>query len=456
MNFARWVSCTLLQFLLLRLCASLDTVSITQPLRDGDVVVSNGETFALGFFSPGRSKYRYLGIWYHKVPGQTIVWVANRDNPINDTSGFLSIDTHGNLVVFYDDNDQTVPLWSTDASASPTNNSVAQLLDSGNLVLFQNESKKLLWQSFDYPTNTMLPNMKLGIDRRTGMKRFLTSWKSEDDPGTGNYTFMINPSGVPQLFMYKGQVPWWRGGHWNGIRWSGVPFMQANFLINASAFVNNSNEMTSMWSAYNNSILSRLVVDESGSVKRLAWYEQQRGWNEIWSVPIDQCDPYGHCSAFGLCDPYNATEFACTCLPGFEPKFPGEWSLRDASHGCVKKPGSLTCRKGEGFVKLANVKVPDTSEAQVISSLSLKACEQECLRNCNCPAYASASISEGGSGCIIWHGNLTDTRKFIYGGQDFFIRVDGRELGSIFILFILVPCPRDTFPYMVDANIKIL
>ena len=126
MNFARWVSSALLQFLLLRLCTSLDTVSITQPLRDGDVVVSNGETFALGFFSPGRSNYRYLGIWYHKVPGQTIVWVANRDNPINDTSGFLSIDTHGNLVVFYDDNDQTVPLWSTNASASTTNNSTAK------------------------------------------------------------------------------------------------------------------------------------------------------------------------------------------------------------------------------------------------------------------------------------------------------------------------------------------
>ena len=56
---------------------------------------------------------------------------------------------------------------------------------------------------------------------------------------------------------------------------------------------------------------------------------------------------------------------------------------------------------------------------------------------------------------MIWHGNLTDTRKFTYGGQEFYIPVDERELGSIFILFILVPSPRDIFPCVIDANIKI-
>ena len=56
---------------------------------------------------------------------------------------------------------------------------------------------------------------------------------------------------------------------------------------------------------------------------------------------------------------------------------------------------------------------------------------------------------------MIWHGKLTDTRKYTYGGQEFYIPVDERELGSILILFILVPSPRDTFPCVIDANIKI-
>ncbi|KAL7166776.1 hypothetical protein ACSBR2_037454 [Camellia fascicularis] len=53
------------------------------------------------------------------------------------------------------------------------NSYFARLLYSGNLELsFQsgdiNESSSVVvWQSFDYPTNTMLPSMKLGLDWRT-------------------------------------------------------------------------------------------------------------------------------------------------------------------------------------------------------------------------------------------------------------------------------------------------
>ncbi|KAF3457322.1 hypothetical protein FNV43_RR01979 [Rhamnella rubrinervis] len=433
MNFVPGIQYILFQFLFLGLCTCLDTISITQPLRDGDgggdVLVSNGDTFALGFFSPGNSNYRYVGIWYHKITEETVVWVANRDNPINNTSGFLSIDTQGNLVL-YDNNDQTVPVWSTNSSSLPTNEyAVAQLLNSGNLVLFQNESKRLLWQSFDYPTDTMLPDMKLGIDRRTGLNRFLTSWKSADDPRIGNYTLRIDPAGYPQLILYDGQVPRFRAGHWNGIRLSGVLVFKMDPLY-YDTYVNNESEISVMWSMYNISILSRLVVDASGFVRRTVRYEQERGWREFTTSPEEPCDQYGHCGAFGLCDPNNTTEFECACLPGFEPKSRSEWNFRDGTHGCVRKPGSLICSKGEGFVKLENVKVPDTSKVVVINGLSLEACEKECLRSCNCTAYASANISEGGSGCIAWHGDLVDTRIFTAGGQDFYLRVDELELAQ--------------------------
>ncbi|KAF3457324.1 hypothetical protein FNV43_RR01981 [Rhamnella rubrinervis] len=390
-------------FLFLGLCACLDTVSITQPIRDGDgggdVLVSNGDTFALG------------------------------ENPINDTSGFLTIDTKGNLVLF-DNDDQTVPVWSTNSSSLPTNEyAVAQLLDSGNLLLFQNESKQLLWQSFDYPTDTQLPNMKLGLDRRTGLNRFLTSWKSEDDPRMGNYTLRIDPAGSPQMFLYRGQVPLFRLGHWNGIRLSGFLVFKSD-PVYYDSFVNNDKEISLMWNVYNVSILSRIVVDESGFVQRYVWYQQEHGWKQFLSAPTEPCDEYGHCGAFGLCDPNNTTFFECTCLPGFEPKSLSEWNFRDGTHGCVRKPGSLMCSKGEGFVKLENVKPPDTSQVVVINGLSLEACEKECLRSCNCTAYASANISEGGSGCLAWHGDLMDTRIFTPGGQDFYLRVDERELAQ--------------------------
>ena len=92
-----------------------------------------------------------------------------------------------------------------------------------------------------------------------------------------------------------------------------------------------------------------------------------------------------------------------------------------------------TCKSGEGFIKLAHVKVPDTSIAHVDMSLSLKECEQECLRNCSCTAYTSAYESEGGIGCLTWHGDLADVRTFSDEGQDLYIRVDAVVLGNTLI-----------------------
>ncbi|XVF82408.1 hypothetical protein PTKIN_Ptkin16aG0045000 [Pterospermum kingtungense] len=147
---------------------------------NGGVIVSSGKIFAQGFFSLGSSRNRYVGIWYYQHPEQTVVWVANRENPINDTSGILSIDSLGNLALFQ--GNKTLPVWSTNISTRGTTNSFAQLLDSGNLVLRQNDTERaVLWQSLYYPTNSLLPYMKIGLSFRTVLNRFLTSWKSSND-----------------------------------------------------------------------------------------------------------------------------------------------------------------------------------------------------------------------------------------------------------------------------------
>jgi len=66
-------------------------------MKDGEILISKSKTFALGFFTPVKSTSRYVGIWFNNLPIHTVVWVANRDTPINDTSGILSIDRNENL-----------------------------------------------------------------------------------------------------------------------------------------------------------------------------------------------------------------------------------------------------------------------------------------------------------------------------------------------------------------------
>ncbi|KAI4296554.1 hypothetical protein L6164_036503 [Bauhinia variegata] len=183
------------------------------PIRDGDILVSAKAIFALGFFSHANSNNRYVEIWYNKVSEQTIVWVANRESPLTNTSGILSIDIHGNLIILDTQTPNPKPIWSANVSFPAfSSNTSAVLLDTGNFILVQNESQKVLWQSFDYPCNTYLPFMKLGLDRKTGINRFLTSWKSPNDPGTGNLTYKFDAAGIPQLFFYKNGAPVWRAG----------------------------------------------------------------------------------------------------------------------------------------------------------------------------------------------------------------------------------------------------
>ena len=138
---------------------------------------------------------------------------------------------------------------------------------------------------------------------------------------------------------------------------------------------------------------------------------------------------YGRCGAFGKCQVQNGTEFECTCLPGFEPRSPSEWSVRNATSGCVKKHGRASiCKSGEEFVKVENVKLPDGSFARVDEKLSLKECEQKCLENCSCTAYGGVDVKEE-VGCMRWYGELMDTRV-LDGGQNLYVRVDAIELGT--------------------------
>ncbi|KAM5588522.1 G-type lectin S-receptor-like serine/threonine-protein kinase RKS1 [Rosa sericea] len=401
----------LISFVLLPSCICLDTFTLNQAIKDGDVLVSGREIFALGFFSAGNSSNRYVGVWYNQISNQTVVWVANRDNPVPDTSGVLSINGDGGLVIY--GNNRSFPLWSANVTLSSPNNSIAKLLDTGNLVLLENEdSQKVLWQGFDYPTDTMLPLMKIGLDRRSGLNRFLTSWKSKDDPGIGSCSFRLEPSGFPQMILYKDGAPWWRAE---------VASWVDQSCCTATTLVNNADEVSVMNSAKNNqSNFSRTVLDESGTIGRFTWNDRAQKWIELRSAPIERCDFYGQCGPNGICDPYATDTIDCTCLPGFEPKSPTDWYSRDGTVGCVKKKGVSTCRNGEKFVNLESMKIPDLSRALVNMNVSMKACKQECLTNCSCVAYSSSDKT----GCVTWYGELMDTRVQPSTGQNLYVRVD--------------------------------
>ncbi|KAG5113965.1 hypothetical protein JHK82_037234 [Glycine max] len=83
-----------------KMAYAADALTPTSSINDGQELISAGQNFSLGFFTPGISKSRYVGIWYKNIMPQTVVWVANRDYPLNDSSGNLTI-VAGNIDMVY-------------------------------------------------------------------------------------------------------------------------------------------------------------------------------------------------------------------------------------------------------------------------------------------------------------------------------------------------------------------
>jgi hypothetical protein len=412
-----------------------DSITQSQTISEGRALVSADGSFELGFFSPGSSTNRYLGIWYKNIPVITVIWVANRNNPIKDLSGVLKINTTGNLVLLSQNSSLVWSANSTKQALNPT----LQLLETGNLVLRDGNdgnSENYLWQSFDYPCDTLLPGMKLGWDLKTGLDRRLSAWKNWDDPSPGDFTWGIELHDNPEIVMWKGSKMYYRSGPWNGLGVSGAPELKPNPVFGFN-FVSNENEVYYEYYLKDKSIISRMVMNQTNYHRqRYIWIEASSTWSLYASVPRDNCDTYNLCGAYGNC--IISESPVCQCLKGFQPKSQQTWNPTDWSQGCERRT-QLSCQDKEkdGFFKFVGLKLPDTTNSWVNKNMSLKECRTECLNNCSCMAYSNSDIREGGSGCAIWYGDLIDIRQFSAAGQDLYVRMPASEIGMGLILFVL-------------------
>lgn len=85
------------------------------------------------------------------------------------------------------------------------------------------------------------------------------------------------------------------------------------------------------------------------------------------------------------------------------------------------------------FLHMQNVKLPDTTSVFVNRSMGLVECGDLCQRNCSCTAYANIEISNGGSGCVMWVGELLDVRSYPSGGQDLYVRLAASDVGMFLL-----------------------
>ncbi|KAF8651282.1 hypothetical protein HU200_063532 [Digitaria exilis] len=403
---------------------SPDTLNTGGNITHGETLVSANGTFTLGFFSPaGITTKKYLGIWFTAAGADAVHWVANGDTPLNgNTSGVLVLSSSGSLLLLLDGfAGQTAWSSSNTTTAAAAASPVAQLLDSGNLI------------SFDHPSNTMLAGMKFGKNLKTGEEWSLTSWRAANDPATGAYRRVMDTKTLPDVVTWQGNVKRYRAGPWNGRLFSGEPDMDSQYKLFSVDMVDDADKVAYVLNAVPGvPFFTRFVLDEDGKVQVFLWETTTRSWNSFSWSPRDDCDDYAMCGAFGLCDEDDAATQFCGCVDGFSPASPSQGSMRDTSGGC-RRDVPLDCGDGtttDVFKVLNGVKLPDTDNATVDMSATLEQCRARCLANCSCVAYSAAGIRDGGSGCVMWNGDIVDVR-YVDNGQDLYVRLAKSESGEV-------------------------
>ncbi|WOG85255.1 hypothetical protein DCAR_0104443 [Daucus carota subsp. sativus] len=390
---------------------------------DGQIIISDNQVFGFGFFSPGNPSFRYVGVWYNKIPDKTVIWVANRDKPVSGKSGFLSFGDDGNLKL----SDGTNEIWSTNSSSVSSNSSIA-LMDTGNLALCRSEdvdtNRKALWQSFSWPSDTFLPEMRVYTKSSTQNLPVFVSWKSPSDPSPGNYSMAFDPRGAPQIVVKEGlRRRLWRSGHWNGQIFIGVPNNRARFDSGFGTTNDyNTGDIFFTYTAASRSVLVRFGILWNGTTEQLIWDEGKKVWNVALRQPSDECGEYNRCGNNGFCSMKDPKR--CSCIIGFRPKSEDEWRRGVWSGGCIRKE-DLKCDESgtsDGFLELQSVKLPDFADTQAGDSGD---CEDKCTKNCSCSAYGYVE----GIGCMVYSGDLIDIEHLEAGDNSVYVRVSNSELG---------------------------
>ncbi|KAK3424242.1 hypothetical protein EUGRSUZ_F01047, partial [Eucalyptus grandis] len=205
-----------------------------------------------------------------------------------------------------------------------------------------------------------------------------------------------------------------RTGTWNGLRFMGIPAIETT-LFNAS-FVYNETDVYYEFESSRDDIITTLTLNQSGLMQRLLRNKKNSRWDVMTSLPSDPCDNYGQCGDNSVCK--SNKDPRCQCLQGFVPKSQEEWQLFNSTSGCIGK-AQLNCSQEPGFLKISMLNLPDLIDFRVNKNMSLEECKVECLK-------------EGGSGCLMWFGDLIDLREFEQDNyvQNIYIKLSASELGK--------------------------
>ncbi|KAA8548638.1 hypothetical protein F0562_000322 [Nyssa sinensis] len=330
--------------------------------------------FAFGFYRLANGLL-LVGIWFDKIPEKTLVWSANRDDPAPVGSA-INLTLNGQLVLTYSNGTRYL-IYNGTATSS------ASLQDDGNLVL-RDSSSTILWKSFDFPTDTILPGQVLVM----GQKLF-SNTNGTMDFSTGRFMLELQMDGNVVISAYRFADP----GYWftltAGNQRISLVFNQSTALMYVLNGTSIRYSMTKKFTTPIKDYYHRTTINDLGNLQQLAYQKgNDTGWIIMWEAITEPCLVYNICGVFGFCTSLDNKTVTCTCLPGYSP-----WDPNVPSKGCYPNVMKDYCAPNSSasdftIEAMDNADFPNGPFADMarIEATDVEGCRKEVMDDCFCIA----------------------------------------------------------------------
>ncbi|KAM5582577.1 G-type lectin S-receptor-like serine/threonine-protein kinase LECRK3 [Rosa sericea] len=362
--------------------------SLTAQNDDNSSWPSPSGEFAFGFRQIEKDGF-LLAIWFYKIPERTIVWSANRDSLVPQGSK-VELTSGGRFVL----NDaKGSQIWSADSSS--TGVSYAAMLDTGNFVL-ANRNSTYLWESFDHPTDTMLPTQSLQQSGKLFARYTVTNYS------TGRFMFSLQPDG--NLMLYTTNFP---QDSPNFAYWSVNTEIGFQVIFNQSGLIYLTSENgTILHTISGNPIATqdfyqRATLDYDGVLRHYVYPKSSStsgerspmAWSTSSFIPPNISLKIVEKVGSGACG-FNSLyriDNTCECPTGYSPIDPN-----DELKGCKQDFVPQSCNAPADdfdFQEVPNTNFPGLDYEQ-FQGMAEDRCRQNCLDDCFCAVAISNAAGE--------------------------------------------------------------
>lgn len=356
----------------------LNLGTVLSPSTNLSTILSSSGDYAFGFRALDTDPTHFLlAVYYYKIKAKTVIWTANEGNPVpNQAKAVLTSD--GQLTLKDSSNQHT---WS----ASIRRASHGSMLDNGNFVLYFGST--VIWQTFDHPTDTILPGQILNQDTTIFAKI------TDDDYSKGRFKFVMQTDG--NLVLYEVGFPTTtETDSYYSTATQGNPgnikfvFSETGSLY--LSFNNGSRVPVLPEPSVTGEYYLRATLDPDGGFRQYTFPKGQPStgsWSVAANLVQDLCSKNfnvgsGICGFNSYCTQYDNGLTNCQCPPHYT-FIDGTRKYKGCKPSYVLQQCEESSGSSYGFEAIKNLDWP-FSDAERLSPLSERQCQDECLDDCFC------------------------------------------------------------------------